>query len=205
MKALLPIVLLLHGGGWTHGSATDEAYSMAAIQRTGLRAVSIDYPLNDPMGAMRAAQKAARYYHRRGRKVFAYGHSAGGTIAAQLAARGQVDAAVIWEAPINLFTWRAGYLGAPKFWENMGVDRSTRRSLSPVHRIDRNCTRHTLLLYGDKDTTVGLDQMQDYRYRANQMGCRPKFVLMRGACHWFYPKWDAIAARWLKERSYPDA
>lgn len=197
----MPVVLLLHGGAWTHGTAQDEATGANGLGAMGFRTVLVDYPLNNPVAALSATREAARDVRLKGRKVYAYGHSAGATIAAALAARGDVDGAVIWEAPTNLLTWRSTGIVD---WHSLNMSRAMRRQISPTYRVTKNCSPQ-LLLYGDKDTIVKLDQMRDYRDKLRAKKCDVHVRIMRGVTHWFNSKYNAVAHCWLKERSYPYA
>lgn len=201
VKALAPIVLMLHGGGWAHGSAQEEASAANGLTAMGFRTVLVDYPLNNPMAALSATKRTARRMRLEGRKVYAYGHSAGATIAAGLAARGDVDAAVIWEAPTNLLTWDAAGIVD---WRALNMSRADRRQFSPAYRITKKCSPQ-LLLYGDIDDKVDLDQMRDYRNRLRAKKCDVRFRIMRGVGHWLNRKYNNFAHSWLKKRSYPYA
>lgn len=94
------LVLLLHGGGFLGGTPAEVA-NRAAIEAAGFRTQSVDYPLGDVPAAYRAARAAVP----RGRPVVAFGESAGGTIAAWLAAHRRVGAAVTVGAPTDLRRW----------------------------------------------------------------------------------------------------
>lgn len=94
------LVLLLHAGGFVGGAPGDLA-NRATIEQAGFRTRPVAYPLRDVPAAYRAASAAVPP----GRRVVAYGESAGGTIAAWLAAHRRVTAAVTVGAPTDLRQW----------------------------------------------------------------------------------------------------
>lgn len=92
-----PVLLLFHSGGFILGgkNSIPDAVKDADVAR-GFQPVAIDYPLNDLAGAYASAERAARRYSQGGRAVYAYGESAGGTLAALLAQRGLVEGAATY-------------------------------------------------------------------------------------------------------------
>jgi len=71
-----------------------------AVRAAGMRPVPVDYALFDYPQAFADAEAAARRF--RGRTVYAYGESAGGTLAGWLAGRHLVSAAAANSAIVNL-------------------------------------------------------------------------------------------------------
>jgi acetyl esterase/lipase len=102
-----PIALLFHQGGFVDGAADMMAEQQATARGLGLRPVRVDYELGNLPAAVRDAKAAAAQYARRPALV-AYGESAGGGLAALLAARGLVDAAVTYSGVNNLSKWFKG-------------------------------------------------------------------------------------------------
>jgi pimeloyl-ACP methyl ester carboxylesterase len=85
-------------------------------------------------------------------RVYAYGASAGGTLAALLSGDKLVSAAVA-KAPVSdLLTWNwpLGRYGAD-YWEKLGVDQADRERLSPIRRPQR---APLLLIQGRADQVV---------------------------------------------------
>ena len=67
--------------------------------------------------------------------MYAYGSSAGGTLAALLSGDHLVGAAVA-KAPVSdllTWTWPLERYG-PEYWESLGVDQACRERLSPIRR-----------------------------------------------------------------------
>lgn len=150
-------VLLLHPGSFVIGATA--GYLRARCRpwvRAGFDVIGVDYPVRDFRGAVRASRKAARLLRRReprGR-VFAYGESAGGTLAALLDVTGAVDGAVLVSAPTDLLTWASD---DTDYWENaMHMSLRERRWGSPVFRITDPSP--ALLLYSRRDRVVPFGQ-----------------------------------------------
>lgn len=125
-------VLVIHGGAWMGGEAKDVRDICARLAGMNYRARSLEYPLWTVPGSIDYAQRAAREESARGRPVYATGISAGGSIAAYLAVRSEVDGAVA-VAPLSDFVdWRPY---KPGFWESLGMTLAMRQRLSPYRNI----------------------------------------------------------------------
>ena len=91
-----PLILLLHGGGWSGGSRASLADEMRAFARRGYTAATVEYRLTqsgtnvfpaaiaDVRCALRALRRRAREYHIAPARVAAVGYSAGGHLASLL-------------------------------------------------------------------------------------------------------------------------
>lgn len=88
------IVLLLHGGGFVGGHAGDMRSTVEALAARGVSATEVEYPLGSPYAAELYTRRLARDLRAHGRRVYAYGYSAGATIAAWLSVQGDVAGAV---------------------------------------------------------------------------------------------------------------
>lgn len=151
--SLAPHLLLIHGGGFLFEDPHFEAVTRQAVLDAGFVPHYLRYPLGDLGAAVRAARAEAR---RLGAlypgRLYAYGSSAGGTLAALLAGDGMVRAALAKAPPSDLVGWEwplAAY-GADYF-DRIGADGATRQRLSPLRRPAR---RPLLLLHGRSDAVV---------------------------------------------------
>jgi len=119
-STLLPGVLVIHGGGWVLGNKTWMAWEAKAVALAGMVAFSVDYrkrhlnPFPDAVHDVQAAvvwirRNAARFDVDPSR-IAAFGGSAGGSLAGELATLGsgprdrgsRVLAAVSWSGLLDL-------------------------------------------------------------------------------------------------------
>jgi len=97
-----PILLTLHPGAFVFGSAEDMTVADGIAEEMGFEPVPVEYPLANLPAAVAQVEEMARRYDASGREVFAYGESAGGTLAALLAQRGQVEASATYAQVTDL-------------------------------------------------------------------------------------------------------
>lgn len=151
--AVPPQLLLIHGGSFLYEDPTFESLTRAAARAAGFVPHYLRYPLGDMPAALEAARaEAIRLRTAYGSAVYAYGSSAGGTLAALLAGEGLVSAAVAKAPPTDLLGW-AWPLGAygPDYYEQIGLDPAARRRLSPLRRPARS---PLLVVHGRRDRIV---------------------------------------------------
>ncbi len=92
--------------------------------------------------------------------VYAYGSSAGGTLAALLAGDGLVSAAVAKAPPSDLVDWEWPFSAyGADFYEKIGADPAARRRLSP---LSRPMTRPLLVVQGRADRVVPLGMSEAF-------------------------------------------
>jgi acetyl esterase/lipase len=132
-----PQLLLIHGGSFLYDDPTFEPLTRGRAVAAGFVPHYVTYPLgNLPAAVDRVRAEARRLRNKFGvDRVYAYGSSAGATLAALLSGDDLVSAAVA-KAPISdLTTWEwptAKY--GPEYWEGLGVDLADRERLSPIRR-----------------------------------------------------------------------
>jgi acetyl esterase/lipase len=153
-RSTAPQLILIHGGSFLYEDPTFESLTDRRAIRAGFVPHYLRYPLGDMPAAFQAArEEAARLRTRYGSAVYAYGSSAGGTLAALLAGDGLVTAAAA-KAPISdLLDWQwplSAY--GPDYFERIGLGASAaRRRLSPLRRPAR---RPLLIVQGRRDRVV---------------------------------------------------
>jgi pimeloyl-ACP methyl ester carboxylesterase len=149
-----PQLLLFHGGSFLFEDPSFEEVTEPLVEAAGFAPHYVDYPLGDlPVALVRARAEAARLrLHYGADDVFAYGSSAGGTLAALLAGEGLVAAAVAKAPPSDLvgWTWPLSTYGAD-YYEQIGLTPEARYRLSPLRRPAR---KPLLLLQGRADAVV---------------------------------------------------
>jgi dipeptidyl aminopeptidase/acylaminoacyl peptidase len=159
--SLAPHLLLIHGGSFLYEDPTFEALTRQPAEEAGFVVHYLSYPLGDLTGAVVAAEEEARALNDRypGR-VYVYGTSAGGTLAAILAGDGMVQAGIA-KAPISdLVGWRwpLGVYG-PDYYEQIQATTADRYRLSPLRRPQR---RPLLIIHGRGDGVVPLAMSRAY-------------------------------------------
>ena len=168
-ESLAPHLLLIHGGGFLFEDPNFEAATRQAALNAGFVSHYLRYPLGDLGSAVRAARAEAR---RLGAlypgRLYAYGSSAGGTLASLLAGDGMVRAAVAKAPPSDLVGWEwplAAY--GEDYFERIGADPATRQRLSPLHRPAR---RPLLLIHGRYDAVVPAAMSEAFAAKFRRVG-----------------------------------
>jgi pimeloyl-ACP methyl ester carboxylesterase len=158
-----PHLMLLHGGSFLYFDPEFEALTREPAERAGFIPHYTTYPLGDMPSAVlavRAEARRLRQLHGGAAMVYAYGSSAGGTLAALLAGDGLVGAAAA-KAPVsNLvdWTWPVDHYG-PRYFERVQLDTSARFRLSPLRRSARG---QLLLVHGREDQVVPISQSEAF-------------------------------------------
>ena len=149
-----PQLLLLHGGSFLADPAWFEPATKARAVAAGFVPHYLSYPLDNMPAAFAAARAEARELRRRygAENVYAYGCSAGGTLAALLSGEGMVEAAVAKAPPSNLVSWEWPLTEyGPGYFEGIDLGPAQRHSLSPLDRPQDN---PLLVVQGREDTVV---------------------------------------------------
>ncbi|MFN8112852.1 MAG: alpha/beta hydrolase [Solirubrobacterales bacterium] len=97
-----PVLLMFHSGAFWLGSTESLRTAEALAREAGFKPVLAEYPLGHLSRAVKWSRSLADRYGRTGREVYAYGESAGGTLAALLAQRGEVRAAATYSPIVNV-------------------------------------------------------------------------------------------------------
>jgi acetyl esterase/lipase len=154
-------LLLIHGGSFLYEDPLFEPLTRARAVAAGFVPHYLAYPLGDLRGAVAAAQAEARRLNALypGR-VYAYGTSAGGTLAALLAGDGMVEAAVA-KAPVSDLVgweWPLTAYGSD-YYEQIGATIPDRFRLSPLRR---HALRPLLIVHGRRDRIVPVAMSRQY-------------------------------------------
>jgi acetyl esterase/lipase len=158
-----PTILLLHGGGFQTGAAADMRPWQVEFEADGYRTISVEYPRGRVTPAIDYAEALARRERLRTKPVIAYGVSAGGTIAAALAAKGVVDGAVNVLGPTDFTRW--GTLLGAYYMLAARMSSAEKRSDSPLWMLAGQQTPQ-LLQCGRLDYITPWDQCRSYVRRA---------------------------------------
>jgi PelA/Pel-15E family pectate lyase len=230
-----PVAILVHGGGWTagdksgadtHGSGADITPWFAPLTDGKFTWFSINYrlapkhrwpaPLDDVLAAIRWVKAHAVEYKGDPSRIVLVGHSAGGHLAS-LAATVVDDSvrvqAVVGYAPVTTFEQemlargelgraQQGLLNRPRDLtpESLGQ----LRAISPLNHV-RPGLPPFLLLHGDADTSVPLQQSLDFQEALRASAVRCDLIVLPGAPHrlteWarFMPDHAVRTIAWLRE------
>lgn len=157
-----PHLMLMHGGSFLYDDPEFVETTQEAARKAGFIPHYTTYPLGDMPAAVLAVRAEAKRLRQKfgSDMVYAYGSSAGGTLAALLSGDGLVGAAAA-KAPVsNLVSWEWP-LGAygPRYWERVQLDINARYRLSPLRRAAKE---PLLLVHGIDDQVVPISQSEAY-------------------------------------------
>jgi len=205
-------VLFLHGGAWVAGTSGEFEPLASKYRALGYNAISIEYRdgNNNILHLIDNVQAQVSKYKPLG-PVVLYGSSAGGTLAAGVAATGKVDGAVVIGAPTDLVSVSANpYLGnaAKKILDALGMTRKELREASPISRLGRRPAKQ-LLHYGDRDLLVPLEQGTTYARAARKRQPETRIEILRGIDHSgslvYTPRYADRALAWIRRHWPPPA
>ncbi|MEA2221360.1 MAG: hypothetical protein QOJ35_3986 [Solirubrobacteraceae bacterium] len=191
-----PVVLLLHGGGWQSGGSASMIPYRDDLEAHGYRTRLVDYPLGSVTRAIDYTDAIAQAERLRGEPVIAYGLSAGGTIAAALAAAGRVDGAIDVVGPTDFTRWVSPVGIAIML--TLGMSEAEKRSASPAWRLNGLQTPQ-LLQCGLVDPITTYDQCTRYVSLARSGNTDTTLQTMVNA----HGQWDGdgdLARAWLQAR-----
>jgi acetyl esterase/lipase len=149
-----PQLILIHGGSFLFHDPFFRPLTRGWALESGFVPHYVNYPLANLPAAVNAVREEARKLRQQVGvdNVYAYGASAGGTLAAILAGEGDVSAAVA-KAPISdlaTWEWPLSQYGT-NYYETILAGPATRLRLSPLNRVEE---RPILVIQGRADTVV---------------------------------------------------
>jgi pimeloyl-ACP methyl ester carboxylesterase len=155
-----PQLLLFHGGSFLYEDPYFEPSTDERAEAAGFVTHYVTYPLDDmPAAVLRARAEARRLRKKFGvERVYAYGASAGGTLATLLSGDGLVSAAVA-KAPVTDLVgweWPLTQYGSD-YYEKIRLTEPDRYRLSPLRRPQKS----PLLIYqgrGDQVVPPAMDE-----------------------------------------------
>ena len=194
--AQAPMVLLLHGGGWLVSDPGSMATHEQELRAAGYRTRNLTYPIGNVTASIDYADAIAQQERVAGAPVIAYGVSAGGTIAAALAAAGRVDGAVNALGPTDFTRWSTPF--GITFMLLLGMSDAEKMSASPYWRLHGMQTPQ-LLQCGVLDPLVSYDQCTTYVAKAAAGNPDTTLQAMLNA-HAQWPSDRDRARAWLQAR-----
>ena len=199
-KSPLPLVLWIHGGGWEYGDKGFELFLRHLTSR-GFAVASVQYRLSgsarypaqieDCRAAFNWLGENAGRYQLDPRHIFVAGASAGGHLAALLGleeGRPKVKAVFVMYPATDLTAFpnpdhRRGLIplllgGSVTEKHALALD------ASPVNHVRANSPPF-LILHGDSDRLVPIEQSKELDRRLRAAGVESKLVVKAGAGHGF--------------------
>jgi len=186
-------VILLHGGGWVSGHPNGMEPQAADLRSHGINARSIAYPLGSVAGALEGVRRAVAAEVG---EVVLYGVSAGGTLAAALAATGEVAGAINVSGPTDFPNWVTP--SGLELKHKLRMSRAEQEAVSPIQRLNGRQTA-TLLQCGLADPLVDyVTQCQRYANKAR--AGNPDTTLQQSVAHGQSFDDHARARAWIQAR-----
>ncbi len=206
----VPVIVWIHGGGWQKG-AKENVGPAAGFAARGFAVASVGYRLSgeavfpaqieDCKNAVRWLRANAARYGMDGRRVAAWGSSAGGHLAALLGTSGgvaaletggepvRVQAVVDYYGPADFrpqtLSGRAGDSGGPvaRLLGGPVADRTEQAALaSPLTHISGDDPQF-FIVHGDQDRVVPLIQSTRLMEALSAAGVRAELRVLPGAGH----------------------
>ena len=191
-----PVMLLIHGGGFSSGSPADMKPAAERARKQGFRPVKVEYTLGNLAQATKDVKKVAKTYKRKGRDVYAFGNSAGGSLAAMLTRRKLAKASVANSAPVDLPKWFSEHPTAHAL-AGSPSQRAMRKASPALHRNKGK----VLNLGSDDDPVVDPTPAQEWAEQSPGVSYRP----VEGGHQWSNPAVYRIGMRYLAKRARKDS
>ncbi len=208
----LPVVVWVHGGGWSQGSKDRCPATWLAAE--GFAVASIQYRLSTQArwpAQIEDCREAVRWLRRHGserglstEKIGVWGGSAGGHLVALMgtsaapadeAVSSRVQAVCNWYGPSDLLTMPANVISAERTRAEVEQSNGAKllggavmdlpelaRQASALSQISADDAPF-LTMHGDADPRVPLDQSQRLHDALNQAGVESTLVMLPGAGH----------------------
>ncbi|MEO6245486.1 MAG: sulfatase-like hydrolase/transferase [Opitutaceae bacterium] len=208
----LPVVMWIHGGGWKNGSKENcpltwlaaEGYAVVSIDHRYTSAAPWPAQIDDARAAVRWLRTNAARYGLDPARIAVGGGSSGGHLAAALGTldapagekvSSRVQAVLDYYGPSDLLTMPSNLAGPGKTDADLakangakllgGIVRD-RPAIARAASALPNVTRDDppfLILHGDKDPQVPLDQSQRLDAKLREVGVPSELIMLPGAGH----------------------
>jgi acetyl esterase/lipase len=186
-----PSIILLHGGGWQGESPGAMQPWEDDFRAHGYTNVyKLAYAFGNVLAAINDVKAQAVALPQ---PVVAYGISAGGTIAAALAASGDVAGAVNVVGPTDLLNWPTG----ATIMAGLDMTEKEKRTASPIYRLSD--VRPQLHQAGAADPIVPYNQALRYHRAARRLQSDTTLQTLANA-HGQLEYEHAMARKWVQAR-----
>jgi acetyl esterase/lipase len=202
----LPVILWIHGGGWTNGDKdrvpiawfATNGYAIAAINYRFSQHAIFPAQIHDCKAAVRWLRANAAKYALDPNHFGAWGGSAGGHLVALLGTTAgvkdlegtegnndqssSVQAVVDWYGPTDFLTagrkdTRTNLIGG-----DPPTNREAARKASPMTYVSKDAAPF-LIMHGDRDRTVPISQSETFAAALKKAGAAARFVVVKDAGH----------------------
>jgi len=222
----LPLVIYIHGGGWTHGNKEAEYDKFKVFLANGYAVANIEYRLANQAAAPAAivdVNMAINYLIKNAKdlnfdksKVVVMGGSAGAHLALLAGLQSQnkiykskkfkVAAIISKYGPTDLLTWKPATApgSASATWlANRKNDTVFVKTLSPVNYVSNNKIP-VLFIHGDQDKTVPVEQSMTLFELLKKQGSPTEIYIVKGGKHGNFgdvetPKMDSVMIGFLSK------
>jgi len=198
----MPVIVLIHGGGWNTGSPEWVYETGRRYAKYGAVAVALEYRLSDsvkitPLDSLQDARDLVRWLltneNRLGidsSRMAVYGVSAGGQLAAALAVLPDprqpqdeiVPKAMVMVSPALSLT-------SDRYFQSLLLGKATAEALSPDEHLDRRFPP-AIIFHGVSDTLVPISGARRFCERARQFGNECTLIEYPGVGNLFTRKLD---------------
>lgn len=215
-KDVLPVVVLIHGGGWVAGHRDNMSILAEVLVYSGLAAASVEYrfapkfpfpaAVKDVHAAVSFIKEEGRNHHLDPERIGAWGISAGGHLATCLAVSSSVHAAVNFCGLVDMVNYPENHPAISQdflhaFLDPYDEDRN--RAASPLYQVSPK-TSPMMIVHGERDTVVPFAQSLALVSKLEEAGVEHRFIPLKYEDHSFsfevWPEVEGASVRFLKEK-----
>ncbi len=202
----LPVILWVHGGGWTRGDKTNgpafrfaaKGYAVASMNYRFSQHATFPAQIYDCKAAVRWLRANAGKYGLDANHIGAWGGSAGGHLVALLGTTAgvkelegpggnadqssRVQAVVDWYGPADFLTVGAKDTRTKLLGGDPETNKDQARKASPITYVSKDAAPF-LIMHGDQDATVPIGQSEKFAEALKQAGADVTFVTVKGGKH----------------------
>jgi acetyl esterase/lipase len=202
----LPVILWVHGGGWTNGDKTNgpafrfatNGYAVASMNYRFSQHATFPAQIYDCKAAVRWLRANARKYGLDSDHIGAWGGSAGGHLVALLGTTAgirelegaggnedqssRVQAVVDWYGPTDFLTVGAKDTRTRLIGGDPQANKEKAVKASPMTYVSKDAAPF-LIMHGDIDKTVPISQSETFAQALQNAGAEATFVVVKGGGH----------------------
>jgi acetyl esterase/lipase len=220
-----PLVITIHGGGWTNGSQKDlpelnyflaeNGFNVAAISHRLVPSTTFPGPLEDVVSATKFILNQSESLKIDPSKIFFLGRSAGGQLASLASMRlraenFQIRGVIALYSPFDLIwgyentrSWHiingkesiGAYLGEPLSVKSQSIYQAA----SPLFAASAATPPH-LLIHGIRDDLVSIHHTRVFAQRLQELGCQIDKVELGWASHGFDYFFNSPHTRYIRKK-----